>query len=88
MFDKEIRLEEEFKRKRDRLFEIRDMQLEAQTQVRLFEHRETQALDDACDILGLPKVSSHGQKFNDHELRIMIDLRRMFSERYIIGPKV
>ncbi len=85
MIEKETKIEEEFKRKRDRLLEMRDMQLEAQTKVRIFEHRENQALEEACEVLGLPKCDKNRKKLGEDKMRTLIELRRIFSDRYIQG---
>lgn len=53
---------------------------------KVYEHRESEALESACEILGVTIYSKRGERRADKDLKREVELRRMMGVRALEGP--
>jgi hypothetical protein len=61
MLNREIKIEEEFKRKQDRLMEMREKQMLASSKFSLLRHKETDAMEMVMEEMGINKYDKEGR---------------------------
>jgi hypothetical protein len=60
MLNSELRIEEEFKRKSERLMEMRERQMEAASKAALLRHKECDAMEMVMEEMGIEKYDRNG----------------------------
>ena len=79
MLNSELRIEEEFKRKQERLMEMRERQMEAAMKASLLRHKESDAMEMVMEEMGIDRYDRNGQLRDMDEVRRLIEVKRMFN---------
>ncbi len=72
MLNQEIRIEEEFRRKQERLMEMRERQMEAASKAALLRHKESDAMEMVMEEMGIDKYDRNGEMRDIEEVRRLI----------------